>query len=50
MCPGVWDVMTNMEVLEFVRKRIAEKMKPAQVSVHSISTHLSSHLMTCLDL
>lgn len=28
---GVWDVMTNEEVLEFIRKRIAQKMTPAQV-------------------
>ena len=28
---GVWDVMANEEVLEFVRKRIAQRMKPAQV-------------------
>lgn len=30
---GVWDVMTNEEVVEFIRKRIAEKMKPAEVLV-----------------
>ena len=28
---GVWDVMTNEEVLEFVRKRIAQKLKLVQV-------------------
>lgn len=33
--PGVWDVMTNEEVLDFVRKRIIRKMKPAQVQSYN---------------
>ena len=31
LCSGVWDVMSNEEVIDFVRKRIAEKMYPPQV-------------------
>ena len=33
---GVWDVMTNEEVVEFIRKRIADKMKPSEVLVMTI--------------
>ena len=29
---GVWDVMSNIEVVEFVRKKIASNMKPPEVS------------------
>ena len=28
---GVWDVMSNVEVIDFVRQRIAEKMNPGEV-------------------
>lgn len=31
-CDGIWDVLTNSEVVSFVRSRIAEKMDPATVS------------------
>lgn len=31
-CDGIWDVLTNEEVTEFVRCRIAAKMEPATVS------------------
>ncbi|WP_411023006.1 PP2C family serine/threonine-protein phosphatase, partial [Salmonella sp. s51228] len=27
-CDGIWDCMTNQEVLEFVRKRLAKNMEP----------------------
>lgn len=30
-CDGIWDVMTNDEVVEFVRTRIASRMEPEQV-------------------
>ncbi|RWS21671.1 putative protein phosphatase 2C T23F11.1-like protein, partial [Leptotrombidium deliense] len=30
-CDGIWDVMTNEEVVEFVRCRIAEKMDPPTI-------------------
>ena len=33
-CDGIWDVLTNEEVVEFVRKRIAQKMQPEMVSFH----------------
>lgn len=31
-CDGIWDVMNNDEVLEFVRNRIAQKISPEVVS------------------
>jgi protein phosphatase PTC2/3 len=31
-CDGIWDVMTNEEVLEFVRSRIAQGIIPEIVS------------------
>ena len=33
MYSGIWDVMSNEEVLEFVRRRIADNMSPAAVSI-----------------
>lgn len=30
-CDGIWDVMTNDEVVDFVRTRIASKMEPEQI-------------------
>ena len=29
---GVWDVMSNLDVVEFVRSRIADHMSPSLVS------------------
>lgn len=31
-CDGIWDVMTNEEVVSFIRNRIAARMEPALVS------------------
>lgn len=28
---GIWDVLSNQEVIDFVRIRIAQKMEPEQV-------------------
>ena len=36
MCAGVWDVMSNVEVVEFVRKKIASNMKPPMVRVEQL--------------
>ncbi len=34
-CDGIWDVLTNEEVVEFVRSRVAQKMQPEIVkSLH----------------
>lgn len=30
-CDGIWDVLTNSEVVEFCRKRIAKQMEPIQI-------------------
>jgi len=30
-CDGIWDVMTNEEVVEFVRIRVAQKMEPEEI-------------------
>ena len=31
-CDGIWDVLTNEEVVEFIRARIAQGMEPEIVS------------------
>lgn len=37
---GVWDVMSNIEVIDFVRQRIAEEMNIGEVRMNSnISLH-----------
>ncbi|XP_063713545.1 probable protein phosphatase 2C T23F11.1 [Symsagittifera roscoffensis] len=30
-CDGIWDVLTNSEVIDFCRRRIAKQMEPAQI-------------------
>jgi hypothetical protein len=31
-CDGIWDVLTNQEVLDFIRVRISKQMEPQIVS------------------
>jgi len=38
-CDGIWDVMTNNEVLRFVRSRIAQRMDPKKVSRRLHAAH-----------
>ena len=33
-CDGIWDVMSNEEVVDFVRNRIAKKLSVEQVGLH----------------
>lgn len=49
MTIGIWDVMTNEEVVEFVRNAIAEGMLPDIVSVKCCVVLLGS-IMSTLDL
>ena len=35
-CDGIWDVLTNEEVVEFVRARIAQGMEPEIVSTELV--------------
>ena len=32
-CDGIWDVLTNQEVTDFIRARIAQKMDPEIVPI-----------------
>jgi protein phosphatase 2C family protein 2/3 len=32
-CDGIWDVLSNEEVLKFVRTRVAQQMPPELVSI-----------------
>lgn len=43
-CDGIWDVLSNEEVLEFVRNRIAQKISPEIVCENLyLSIYLYSH-------
>ena len=33
-CDGIWDVLSNQEVIDFIRARIAQRIEPEIVSKH----------------
>ena len=35
---GVWDVMSNVEVIDFIRQRIATEMNPGEVGNYLLSS------------
>ena len=39
-CDGIWDVLTNEEVVDFIRVRISKQMEPHIVSSFYIISHV----------
>lgn len=44
-CDGIWDVMTNQEVISFVRYRLANGHPPDSVRSYSFCTIINLHLL-----
>lgn len=51
-CDGIWDVMTNQEVVNFIRARIVHGMEPESVSIflYNILHHILSLQGCCIWL
>ena len=52
-CDGIWDVLSNQEVLHFVRTRIAQRTEPSVVSVQHEQLEqviVGTNANTCLVL
>jgi len=43
-CDGIWDVLSNQDVVEFVRERLGQKMEPDQV----LNCQLNVTKLVCL--
>ncbi len=49
-CDGIWDVLSNEEVLKFVRTRIAQQMPPELVEKLFSGFEISNNFFYLLDL
>lgn len=49
-CDGIWDVMTNEEVVSFIRHRIAARMPPATVSIVFVNLTLNKKKLQFISI
>ena len=42
-CDGVWDVMTNQDVVDFVRGQLSERRSPADAAANLLDACLASN-------